>query len=306
MGTALRRSLEIGLALGAASLLVRLGVSTDWLPASGPALEGCSVTTIDGGVILKTQNKYQGTAVTAHEANAFAGQAIHIGNQNGNMVVNGDPNATSISVSAKPFAFADNQTDGSAAITDVQATIKIDESQAGVVTITCGQASAQHGSAGTGTTGCDDFTVTVPAGTAAAPLVLVAIASNGSLGATGLVLSDASPGSLTSDNGDVTVSVSGSAVINAQNGTLSATVAPNKGSTISLTDGNGDVTLGLPAAFTCDSLSLQAQGTGSTVTVASGFTNPFTATSTSVGAAGTGAASLKVVAQFGNIALQPH
>lgn len=306
MGAALRHSLQAGLALGAVSLAVGLCAGIASLPAGGAAVEGCSLTAVDGGYLIKSQTKYKGDTVTAQSMGAFSGQAIHVDNANGDVVVKGDPNATSVSVSTTPFAFADNSTDGSAAIADVKTSIKVDQSQSGVITVSCSQAAQSHGSASTSTTGCDGFTVTVPAGTAQSPLTLTVHAGNGSLEATGLTVSDTSAGSFKADNGDVTVSANGSVSIDAGNGTVSATVVPNKGSTIDVSAGNGDVTLALPAGFSCDSLSLQAQGAGSTVNVGSGFTNQVTATSTSVGTKGTGAASVTVVAQFGSITLQPQ
>jgi hypothetical protein len=253
----------LGLALGVVSLA---------------ALWGCSIT-------VKSQTKYTNGTVTAQSMGAFKGEQIHVVNQNGNVIVKGDPNATSVSVSATPFAFADNSTDGSAALADVKTSIKIDQSQSGVIDVRCSEASQGHGSAANGTTGCDNFTVTVPAGTAQAPLTLVANASNGSLDVTG---------------------VAGSVQADASNGTVQASITPEKGSTVEVSSGNGDVTVALPAAFSCDSLSIQASGPGSAVTIGSGFTSKVTATSTSVGTAGMGAASITVSTQNGSISLQPQ
>jgi hypothetical protein len=258
------------------------GMSTTSLLVLGvvslAVLGGCTVT-------VKTQTKYTNGTVTARSTGAFNGQAVHVACQNGNVIVKGDPNATSVSVTATPFAFADNSTDGSAALADVKTTIKVDQSQSGVISVTCSEASQSHGSAANGTTGCDNFTVTVPAGTAQAPLTLVANASNGSLTVSG---------------------IDGSVQADASNGTVQASITPEKGSGVEVSSGNGDVTLALPAAFSCDALSLQASGPGSAVTIVSGFSSQVTATSTSVGMQGTGAASIKASTQNGSITLQPQ
>ena len=77
------------------------------------------------------------------------------------------------------------------------------------------------------------------------------------------------------------------------------------GSQIEVSSGNGDATLSLPPTFACDALKLSAPG--GSVTVGSGFTNPVTNTSTSVGTSGTGATSVTVSAgTLGNASLLPQ
>lgn len=307
MGTRLLRSLHIGIAVGAVSVIARAGVGLVSLGAGAATVQACSITSEDGGVLLKSQTKYTASApVTATSMGTFNGEEIHIADQNGDVVVKGDPNATHISVSTVPFAFADNQDDGSAAIADVETTIKIDQSTSGVITVSCASAVSNHGSAQNGNTGCDAFTVTVPAGTAQAPLKITAHALNGSLNATGLNMSDSAIGELHSDNGSVTVSVNGSVKADSPNGDVVATVVPNKGSSVDAESGNGNVMLSLPASFSCDSLSLSAGGPGAAIKIDSGFSNQFTASSTSVGAAGTGASSIKAVTQNGSIEVKPQ
>lgn len=133
-------------------------------------LAGCSVSTTDNSITFKTQTKYTGDTVNKEASKDFADETIVIDNQNGDVVVKGDPSATKISLTTTPFAFADGkdekagttgEPDAQAAMKQVIDSIVIDESQAGTVTIKCAQASSKVGSAATGTTGCDGFTVTV-------------------------------------------------------------------------------------------------------------------------------------------------
>jgi hypothetical protein len=300
IGSKLRRSLHIGLALGVVSVVARVGLGILSVEACASTLEACSVS-------VKSQTKYTASGPsTAASMGTYAGDIIRIFNQNGDVIVQGDPNATNVTVSTVPFAFADNQDDGSAAIADVETTIKIDQSQPGTISVNCSVAVQNHGSAANGTTGCGGFTVTVPAGTLQAPIPITAHAQNGSLTVSGLTMSDSQVGQMHSDVGDVQVSVNGSVKADAANGTVTAAVVPNKGSTVEASSGNGDVTLSLPRSFACDSLSLQASGPDATVNVASGFTNAFMATSTSVGTPGTGAGIVSVSTQNGSITLQPQ
>ncbi|HEY8038466.1 MAG TPA: hypothetical protein VIF15_01680 [Polyangiaceae bacterium] len=303
MRTTLRRSLHVGLALGAVSLVARLGVGVLSFEAGSATLEGCSLTATDGGVLIKSQTKYQaGSATTLTSTGTYNGETIKVFNQNGSLKVIGDAGGTSVSLSAVAFAFADNQDDGTAAITDVQSTIKIDQSQSGTISVNCSVAVNNHNSAKNGTTGCD-LTVHVPAGTTTSPLTFSAHAANGPATVQGLTMSDSNIGSVKSDNGDVTVSVNGSCVAHSSNGQVSATIVSQKGSTVEASSDNGDVTLGIPAGFSADKLTLSASG--GTVTIGSGFTNTFTATSTSVGTAGTGAVSVTATTGLGNVTVTP-
>ncbi|HEY8086285.1 MAG TPA: hypothetical protein VIF09_00520, partial [Polyangiaceae bacterium] len=234
-------------------------------------------------------------------------EAITVFNQNGSIKVIGDSGGTSVSLSAVPFAFADNQDDGTAAITDVQSTIKIDQSQSGAIAVKCSVAISDHNSAKNGTTGCE-LTVHVPStwtSGSQSGLAFTAHAQNGPATVQGITMADnTSPtGYVKSDNGDVTVSVNGSCVAHSANGTVSATIVPDKGSTVEASSDNGDVTLGLPAGFSADKLTLSASG--GSVTIGSGFTNTFTESSTSVGTAGTGAASVTATTGLGNVTVTP-
>src|SRR5260370_25776126 len=114
-----RRSLNAGLALGGASLAFRLALGA---LSMGP-LDACSITTTDGGAILKTQTTYKGSP-TMETAAAWVGRPVAIDNTNGLVTVNGDPNATDLPVTAKPTALADPDQPANAthAIADVLST----------------------------------------------------------------------------------------------------------------------------------------------------------------------------------------
>jgi hypothetical protein len=306
MGPTLRRSLHVGLALGIVSVAVRVGIGVVSIGAGAAAVEGCSVTATDGGALIQSQNKYQGNQVSLTSMGSYNGEIIKVFNQNGDVVVKGDPSATSITLTTTPFAFADpgQDADGAAAIADVKGTIVIDQGTGGTITVRCSVATGNHGSAKNGTTGCDNFTVTVPAGSTMTPTVLTSYAQNGSLQVTNVTLSDSAVGQQHSDNGNVTVSVNGSAKVDSGNGEVVATIVPNVGSTLEASSSNGSVTLSLPKSFAADMVSLSASG--GTVNVASGFSNAFTATSTSVGTAGSGAHSLTASTENGDITIQPQ
>ena len=271
------------------SILVCLGASLASLALA------CTVT-------VKTQNKYvppSGVSKTA--LTAWTGQAIVVENANGTTTVVGDATATTVSVSATPFAFADNEADGTAAINDEAATIKLDESS-GRFSVSCGQASASHGTAGVGTTGCD-LKVTIPAGSAANGVVLSVHSRNGGVTVRNVYAADA-PNQLTilTDNGEAEATgINGGAKVRTENGGATASIAPRKGSVVEVSSGNGDVTLSLPSDFAADALRIK----GKKVTV-TGF-GDLSGTSTSRGTAGTGAASVTASCDnLGDVTVKPQ
>ncbi len=203
--------------------------------ALGVGALGCSVA-----VTVKPQTKYIGdTAITKTATRAFAAtDVIEIENGNGDVVVTGVSGLDKITVSTKVFAFAETKTDGDAAIADLAGTIALEES-AGKFYIHCNKATSSHGSAATGTTGCEGFTVQVPAGSVAAPLSLKATAHNGDITANGIV---------------------GAAVVHTDNGDAVASITPTPGAVIEVSTGNADATLSLPANFTADTVTLTALG----------------------------------------------
>lgn len=261
--------------------------------AALPAL-GCTVS-------AHTQTKYTAQQpVTKTSVGAWNGtQLIHVFNQNGDLTIVADPSTSNISVSAVPFAYADNSTDGQAAVVDVSNTVSIDESNG--FAVNCTVATATHGSAATGTTGCE-LTVTVPAGSAQTGVNVTGHAGNGQLVAQGTFTAPAGAQvNLYSDNGDVSgVAVVGGARAHSDNGTVSAAFTPTVGAVEEVSSGNGDVTLSLPANFAADSISLTAPSGTVSVTGFSGLS----ATSTSWGTAGTGAKSITVTTGLGNVSVE--
>ena len=191
-------------------------------------------------VTVKTQTKFVGDQpVTKTASRSYATtDAIEIENANGDVVVQGVPNLDKITVTTKVFSFADVKSDADAAIADVVSSIAIDES-AGKFYIHCSTAKTGHGSAANGTTGCDSFTVQVPAGSATAPIALKATAHNGQINATGLV---------------------GTADIHTDNGQATASVSTAPAAVIALSSGNGDAVLAVNADFTADAIVLTPGG----------------------------------------------
>jgi hypothetical protein len=206
-----------------------------FLVAAAAVVSGCTVT-------VKTQTKYTGdTPVTKTASRALAtGDVIEIENGNGDVVVQGVAGLDKVTLSTKVFAFADVKADADAAIADVVNTIALDEST-GKFYIHCNTASTGHGSAANGTTGCDSFTVQVPAGTTSAPITLKATAHNGQISGTGLV---------------------GSATIHTDNGQATASISTAPGAILEVSSGNGDASLAVNSDFSADSILLQPGGPG--------------------------------------------
>jgi hypothetical protein len=184
-----------------------------------------------------------------------------------------------VHLSATPFAFADGEAghgDADPAIADVTSTITIDES-GGKITVRCGQAASSHGTAATGTTGCDAFTVQVPAGSATAPHTLTVTAGGGGVNVSGLT---------------------GSVNAHGENGDAEVSVTPATGSVIVVTGDNGNAKLHLPASFAADSITLSATN-GNIVTT----DFPDVHSGSGHGSAGTGAKSITVTAGNGDASL---
>src|SRR5439155_12399609 len=85
------------------------------------AVAGCRIE-------AHTQTKFVGSPPVAQEATKdYAGEQIVVVNENGNVIVRGDSSATKVSLSAKVFAFADDdkQADAQQARDSVKTTITI-------------------------------------------------------------------------------------------------------------------------------------------------------------------------------------
>jgi hypothetical protein len=238
---------------------------------------GCTVT-------VKTQQKFTATSpVTKTEAGTWTNQDIVIENKNGNVTVNAVPGLTQITLSAVPFAFADDsahQSDAQQAMLDVQGSITIDETTAGKVVVSCNVASKNYGTAANGTTGCDSFTVQVPA----AGVALQATADNGSITA-----------------GNITGAQGKAVIIQSHNGDCTATLTPMMTSALTASSENGPVTLLLPNSFAADSITMTASN--GTVSV-EGFGTDFTSASKSRGAPLTGASSITATSGNGDVTVK--
>lgn len=243
----------------------------------------CSVS-----VEVKPPHRYNSTEVSKSANADFNGEEISISNQNGELQVVADSSVTKITASVKAFALAEEgtpQSDADAALKEVNDSLTVDETS-GKVTVSCGQARAQHGKVSTGNTGCD-LVVKVPAGKG---LKLSANNGNGSLKGSGLAAADGAQITLRTSNGSVDATVTGGANITSGNGDITASLTPTKGCTIVVSTadgGNGDVDLALPSDFAADAITFAA-GKGVSV---SGFSD-LTSSSTSRGTKGAGAASL--------------
>ncbi len=238
-------------------------------------IAGCNAS-----VTIKPQTKFIGAnAVTKTATRAFAaGDVIEIENANGDVIVTGSASATTVSISTKVAAFADTQADGDAAIADVTSTIAIDEST-GKFYVHCSTAKSAHGTAASGTSTCEGFTVTVPSGTATAGLNLKATSHNGEISATGL---------------------NGAAIIHTDNGNATASVTPGVGASVAVSSGNGDATLSVPSSFTADTVTMTPGGSGKVITT--DFPDVLQATSANRKAGG--AKSITVSTELGDVTLK--
>jgi hypothetical protein len=268
------------------------------LVAAGLAV-GCTVS-------VKTQTKYVSSTPTALTSMAtWVSQPIEVQNANGSVTVVSAPGATNVSVSAVPFAFADNQTDGDAAVADVTSTIKLDEiapdaTQPGHLYVHCDHAASGHGTAQNGTTGCD-LTITIPAGSATQGVPLSVTAHNGPVSVSTVTAVTGQQIIIQSDNGSVTATgITGGVKAHSNNGPVTASFIPTAGANMEASTEVGDVALSLPASFATDRLTLTA--TQGTVTV-QGFGADVTDKTTSRGAPGTGAGQIVATTGLGNVTL---
>ncbi len=236
-------------------------------------LAACSISTTPNSITFKPQKKFEGQPVTKTAAADWANQPITIDNANGDVTVIGDATITKVTVTATPVSWADDsskEADAMGTISQVAASIVITES-GNSISVKCSQASSSVGTSGTSTTGCDGFTVKVPAGSAATAANVTAKAENGTISATG---------------------ITGSADITGNDPTVSVT--PTKGSTLAVLASLGDINLSLPADFAADSLSL----TGSPVTI-TGFSDVTATSKSRNGSSASSAASIKAESSFG-------
>jgi hypothetical protein len=119
--------------------------------------------------------------------------------------------------------------------------------------------------------------VYVPGGSATAPIDLIITGHNGDVTATALV---------------------GQTILHADNGNASLTITPVTGKAIESSTDNGNAALRLPSDFAADKIRIEADNGALTTT----FADVTTAT-TSRGVEGTGASSVVLLTQNGNVSL---
>lgn len=238
---------------------------------------GCTLSTTtnpDGSISItgKTKTRFVSDQKPVREI-AFTNQTIEILNDGVNpgsgsgIVVIGSPGATKVTATSTIVAWADGAEAENAKTAQKEVIDSFTISEAGgKITVRCGHATKDYGTASVSGTGCEGLTVTVPAGTADAPVSVVAKNGNSDIEVSGIT------GSLTADAQGA--------------GDITASVTPAKGSNITLS-ADFDVTLKLPASFSADKVVVE----GSEVD-----TKAFEGLKSGAGfgTAGTGAASISV------------
>jgi hypothetical protein len=236
-----------------------------------------------------TQTQFIGSENSKTASADYNGEEVTVNNSNGDVIVEQDSSVTKVTVTMRPVAFADDdqKPDAQEAWTDVLNTFAVNES-GGTVAVSCGKASGSHGTAGTSGTGCKDLHVKIPAGKG---IKLSVTAHNGSLDAKNLTAADGATINLVAQNGSLNAVITGGAKISGENGDVTVSSTPTKGSTLDISTGNGDIDLALPSSFAADTIAFSA---GEKVTI-DGFSD-ITKDSTSRGTKGEGYASLSAKA----------
>lgn len=145
---------------------------------------GC---TVQASVKTKTRFEEPGVAATNTSTDEWNGEPIKIQAEgvgvavNGGLTVRVDANAKTISATAKMVALAEaeDKTSADQSIVDAKATFKISKDGSGWL-VACGHGGS-HGTSNAGESGCNDVTVTIPAGSANQKLELTALSGNGSV-----------------------------------------------------------------------------------------------------------------------------
>lgn len=212
------------------------------------AASGCTLSTVtnpDGSISItgKTKTRFVSDQKPVREL-AYTNQVIEVLNDGVNpgagagIVIKGVAGATKVSATSTIVSWADGAEAENAKLAhaEVIEAFTISES-GGKITIRCGHAKADHGTANVGSSGCEGLTVAVPAGTSDAPVSVIAKNGNSDIEVSGIT------GSLTAESqgaGDVT-----------------ASVVPAKGSVIAITS-EFDAILKVPAGFSADLVTLAA------------------------------------------------
>lgn len=210
-------------------------------------LVGASGCSVQATVKTKTRFQEPNVAPSSEPTEAWAGEKIVVRDEAAGVIsgtaltIKVDAAATKVTASATTVAMANNDDEASAKLTlaDVKGTFKIVK-EGDVWNVVCGHGSA-HGSSGSGESGCNNLTVTIPAGSDAQKIALEAYVGNGDVNI---------------DIASVTLETLG---VNAKNGTLTVRAPTTKGSSISLVgEENCDVALSVPSSFSADKIELFA------------------------------------------------
>ncbi len=244
------------------------------------ASSGCTLSTVtnpDGSVTVtgKSKTRFVSDQKPVREI-AFTNQTIEVLNDGVNpgsgvgIVVTGSPGATKVTATSSIVAWADGAETENAKTAQKEVVDSFTVTEAGgKITVRCGHASKDYGTASRAGTGCEGLTVTVPAGTAAAPVSLVVKNGNSDIQVSGIT-------------GSVTVEAQGA-------GDAEVSVTPAQGSVISVS-AEFDALLRLPANFAADVVTLAADEAKDIDT--SAF--PEVKSGLGYGAPGTGAKSITV------------
>lgn len=150
-------------------------------------LAGGCVWTSDGGLTQRYVSDWQGTAES--EPGSWAGEPIIVQGDSGGLVLVGVPGKQNITAHAYLSAGARNPEDAEAAFVDVAESLSI-ELRDGTWWVQCNEAQADHGSAVSSSTGCDEMVVELPAGSEGMPISVWANTDFGGIHASGLVVED--------------------------------------------------------------------------------------------------------------------
>jgi hypothetical protein len=146
---------------------------------------GASGCTVQASVKTKTRFTEDNVAPSSDNQADWAGEKIVINNSSAGVLVNGDtvvwvdPNAKRVTATAKLVALANDDDKVSADITiaDLKTTFKI-EKAGDVINVVCGHGKAA-GSSNSGESGCNNITITIPAGDSTNKLALDVLSGNG-------------------------------------------------------------------------------------------------------------------------------
>jgi hypothetical protein len=146
---------------------------------------GASGCTVQASVKTKTRFTEDNVAPSSDNQTDWAGEKIIVRNESAGILVNGDtvvridPSATRVTAVAKLVALAndDDKASADATLVDLKTTFKIEKVN-DVINVVCGHGKSV-GSSNSGESGCNNITVTIPAGDSTNKLALDVLSGNG-------------------------------------------------------------------------------------------------------------------------------